>query len=209
MTATISDATTGDSNVVAAEFFIDIGVGTGHFFIGQAGTTGYGTAIIVSSPSPTVSVPVVISSTVFGKLKLGNHTLYIHGKDAAGNWGNLMSVVFTKNAQAAVKALPTAATYSAVAGSPASNPIAASSLPLQQGASVLGGDTLPESLVGNAGARPAAGMSARRSTSGELAAAVTAGKAKAARPSTMGPSPLGHSLGGLDDAALLALLGER
>ncbi len=86
LSATVSDAATGNDNVVAVEYFID-----------KAGTTGRGTAIAVSSPDPTVNVSATISSTVFGKLKLGKHTIYVHGEDAVGNWGKLVSVAFTKS----------------------------------------------------------------------------------------------------------------
>jgi predicted secreted protein len=88
VTATVSDAATGDSNVVAAEYFIDI-----------KGAAGKGTAIAIGSPSPTVGISFVLNSAAFAKLKPGKHTIYIHGKDAAGNWGKLVAVTFTKSAQ--------------------------------------------------------------------------------------------------------------
>ncbi len=105
LSATVSDATTGDNNVVAVEYFID-----------KAAAAGRGTAVAVTSPSPTVSVSAVLSSIAFGKLKPGKHTIYVHGEDAVGNWGKLVPVPFTKSksVQAAAIALPAASNATAV-----------------------------------------------------------------------------------------------
>ena len=86
VTATVCDAACGNSNVVAAEYFID-----------KAGTAGKGTSIPVGIAGPTVSVSGTVGSAVFAKLKLGNHKIFIHGKDAAGNWGTFASAPFTKS----------------------------------------------------------------------------------------------------------------
>jgi len=74
-----SDVATGNSNIVAAEGFIDtIGTtGTGFVFIANDG--------LFNSPSESgySDIPLV----VIGTLTVGNHTIYVHAKDAAGNWG--------------------------------------------------------------------------------------------------------------------------
>jgi hypothetical protein len=81
VTASFSDPLSGgaNSNVVAAEGFIDTVAanGTGFVFIATDGT--------FNSPAETgysdIPLPVVSA------LSAGNHTIYVHAKDAAGNWG--------------------------------------------------------------------------------------------------------------------------
>jgi len=89
LTATISDGGSGNSNIAAAEYFIDTGCGAG----------GSGTAMVADDgafdePSEAVrKLNLDISS-----LANGNHTFYVHGKDTApaGNWGGCGSVVLNK-----------------------------------------------------------------------------------------------------------------
>jgi hypothetical protein len=83
-TAIVDDSTTGNSNIQAAEYFIDtIGAdGTGAPMAAQDGTFD----------SPTENVTAVID---IAGLSLGLHTLYYHGQDAAGNWGGVQSVSFS------------------------------------------------------------------------------------------------------------------
>jgi len=77
LTASVSDVSTGNSNVTAAEYFID-----------SAGANGTGTAMIgtFGSPGP-ISVSETITGGTIGSLSTGNHTVYVHGLDSAGNWG--------------------------------------------------------------------------------------------------------------------------
>ena len=157
VTATVSDAMTGNSNVVAVEYFID-----------KSGTAGKGTAIPVPSPSPSVSVSAVLSLTAFGKLKLGNHKIYVHGKDAAGNWGKLVSVAFTKGAQAVASASPAAATNGVTAGPPASSAAAAFALRMSLG-TAQGTGSPAGSLVGDTGVADMAGGSSPQSKKAQLA----------------------------------------
>lgn len=74
VTATVSDATTGGGNVIAAEARLD--------FVGAAPVTLTGA---FGSPTATVTGPVGIAS--------GEHVIYVRGRDAAGNWGPWSSVL--------------------------------------------------------------------------------------------------------------------
>ena len=77
VSATVSDAGRGDSNVTAAEFFID-----------ATGANGSGTAMSGAFGAVTVNVSGVIAPALSG-----SHTVYVHGLDAAGNWGPFTSAV--------------------------------------------------------------------------------------------------------------------
>ncbi|RPJ27593.1 MAG: hypothetical protein EHM33_07495 [Chloroflexi bacterium] len=77
LSASVSDVSTGNSNVGAAEYFIDA---TG---AGGSGTPMTGT---FGSPGP-ITVSATISGVTLGSLSSGNHTVYAHGQDSAGNWG--------------------------------------------------------------------------------------------------------------------------
>ncbi|MCK4953004.1 hypothetical protein KAS14_04405, partial [Candidatus Bathyarchaeota archaeon] len=80
LTAQIADRTTGWSNIASAEYFIE-----------TPGANGSGTLMTAtdgSFDSPTEEVRAEINVATWG---LGNFTLYVHGKDASGNWGNLSS----------------------------------------------------------------------------------------------------------------------
>jgi len=77
LSASVSDVSTGNSNVTAAEYFVD-----------TTGANGSGAAMSGSFGSPgPVSVTATIPSGVVGTLSTGNHTVYVHGQDSAGNWG--------------------------------------------------------------------------------------------------------------------------
>lgn len=75
LTATVTDVTTGNSNVTAAEW--------------SHGSTpapaGTGTAMGGSFISPTVLVNATINSQ---NLNIGDEKIWVRGRDAAGNWGN-------------------------------------------------------------------------------------------------------------------------
>jgi hypothetical protein len=81
VSATVSDAGRGDSNVTAAEFFID-----------STGASGTGTAMTGAFGAVTVSVSGVIDPALSG-----SHTVYVHGLDAAGNWGPFQSAVISND----------------------------------------------------------------------------------------------------------------
>ena len=80
VSADFSDATTGGSNIAAAEGFIDtIGATeTGFTFVASDGSFN---SVTESGYS---DVPLVVISA----LSNGNHTIYVHARDAAGNWSD-------------------------------------------------------------------------------------------------------------------------
>jgi hypothetical protein len=85
LTADVSDLGLGDNNIIAAECFIDA-VGADGSGIGMAAVDG-----AYDSVDEAVTQSVDISA-----LDDGSHTLFVHGKDAYGNWGATDSVVLDK-----------------------------------------------------------------------------------------------------------------
>lgn len=99
VTTTVSDAGLGDSNILAAEYFID-----------TTGVPGSGTPMapqdIFDSPTEG-AVATIPAATVIG-LTSGNHTVYVRGQDDMGNWGPFnLSVLHVDNAGPATTALVT------------------------------------------------------------------------------------------------------
>jgi hypothetical protein len=83
--ASISDAAGGGSNIVAAEYFVD-----------AAGANGTGGGMVVPLTLNSVkTVYQLINLPFIQNLSQGQHTLFVHGKDAAGNWGSTSTVTFT------------------------------------------------------------------------------------------------------------------
>ncbi len=85
VTASFSDAATGGSNIAAAEGFLDtVGTtGTGYVFAASDGT--------FNSPSETGLYDIPLA--VIAPLSEGSHTIYVHAKDASGNWGGMSTTV--------------------------------------------------------------------------------------------------------------------
>ena len=87
VTANLDDTTTGVSNIVAAEGFIDlVGTptnGTGFVFVASDG--------LFNSQSETGYADIPL--TTINQLNNGDHTISVHGKDAAGNWGTTSSTI--------------------------------------------------------------------------------------------------------------------
>jgi hypothetical protein len=86
VTATENDAL---SNVAAAEYFID-----------GVGANGAGTAMSAadgSFNSGSEGVTATLTAAQFSTLLEGSHTIYVRGKDNAGNWGATQSVTFVKD----------------------------------------------------------------------------------------------------------------
>jgi len=81
LAASVSDATTGNANVTAAEFFVD-----------ATGAAGSGTAMTGAFVSPTEAVSGTVA---LGLLSSGSHAIYVHGQDALGNWGSFSSTSLT------------------------------------------------------------------------------------------------------------------
>ena len=82
ISAAASDVTTGNSNIASGEYFIDAG-----------GANGTGTVMTVSAPAPSANLNGTIAASVVAALTAGNHTIYVHAKDAGGTWGALVSTI--------------------------------------------------------------------------------------------------------------------
>ncbi len=89
LTANVSDSATGGSTIAAAEYFID-----------TTGTSGSGGAMAAIDGVFSSVIEGVTASVAVGGLPLGNYTLYVHGMDAAGNWGGFSSTVLNVTAAA-------------------------------------------------------------------------------------------------------------
>jgi FtsP/CotA-like multicopper oxidase with cupredoxin domain len=82
--ATGNDSASGGSDVIAAEYFID-----------TIGVTGTGTVLMPNAPSPIASLTGSISAATVNALSVGNHPVYVHSRDALGNWGGFASATLT------------------------------------------------------------------------------------------------------------------
>lgn len=79
----LSASITGSaSTVTAAEYFVD-----------TTGTAGAGLAMSGAFGSATVPVTASLSTAQLASLASGNHTIYVHGKDASNKWGPFSSAV--------------------------------------------------------------------------------------------------------------------
>ncbi|MEZ4866172.1 MAG: multicopper oxidase domain-containing protein [Caldilineaceae bacterium] len=74
--ATISDMGLGDATITAAEYFID-----------TVGSPGSGATMSGVPGGVTATVQATISAATLATLAAGNHTIYVEGMDANGNWG--------------------------------------------------------------------------------------------------------------------------
>ncbi|MCB9419938.1 MAG: multicopper oxidase domain-containing protein [Ardenticatenaceae bacterium] len=72
--ALINDVNSGNSDIAAAEYYID-------------STSGVATGMLGAFASPTEAVNGVILAADLSTLSSGEHTVYVHGQDSAGNWG--------------------------------------------------------------------------------------------------------------------------
>ena len=77
VSASVSDAASGASNVTAAEYRID----------SQGATPVAMAAVDGAFNSATEAVTANLSTATLAALASGNHTIYIRGQDSAGNWG--------------------------------------------------------------------------------------------------------------------------
>lgn len=82
LSATVSDAATGNAAVTAAEYFID-----------TIGINGAGTAMGGTFTGPTVNVNATLAPALLATLAGGNHTIYVHGRDSLNNWGAVNALV--------------------------------------------------------------------------------------------------------------------
>lgn len=97
ISATVSDITVGNSNIAGAEWS----------FGASPAPAGSGTAMSGTFTNPLVNVSVVAPANTFPG---GVATLWVRGRDAAGNWGNATSADIQVNSatDASEGALPTA-----------------------------------------------------------------------------------------------------
>jgi hypothetical protein len=86
ITATVDDTATGGNMIVEAEYFIDV-----------RGARGDGRAMDAAFDSETQTVTATLPAGAFGALKQGKHTIFVRGRDAAGNWGPFASATFVKD----------------------------------------------------------------------------------------------------------------
>lgn len=77
--ATVSDAGRGDANVTAAEYFLDA-------------TGGNGTGVAMTSTAAAGPTRAFTSAT---NALSGNHMVFVHGRDAQGNWGPFISLTIS------------------------------------------------------------------------------------------------------------------
>ena len=80
VTASASDVLTGNHNIMAAELFID-----------TTGTNGAGIAMTVAAAAPSATITGTIPAGTVAGLTPGNHVVYVHARDVAGNWGPRVS----------------------------------------------------------------------------------------------------------------------
>jgi hypothetical protein len=94
VTVTLTDSGASTSNIAAGEGFIDaIGAdGTGFILLPNDG--------VLNSTSETMFADIPL--TTIGQLADGAHTVYLHGKDAAGNWGATSTTTITVDKTAPV-----------------------------------------------------------------------------------------------------------
>ncbi|MCK5309907.1 MAG: Ig-like domain-containing protein, partial [Thermoplasmata archaeon] len=84
LTATVDDSTTGGSTITEAEYFVD-----------SVGADGSGIAMTASDGTfNAISEGVEVIIDVSGWAD-GTYTLYVHGRDSAGNWGATISIVLS------------------------------------------------------------------------------------------------------------------
>ena len=81
--ATGDDSTTGGSNIVAAEYFIDVV---------DPPTSTRGTSMTVNAAATIASLDATIPASVLNGLVGTTHTISIRSQDLPGNWGPLVSV---------------------------------------------------------------------------------------------------------------------
>jgi hypothetical protein len=82
LTATVDDTASGQNKVIASEYFVD-----------TTGANGTGASMSASDGYYDSPIEIVRAQIQASTLTVGNHTLYVHGKDAADNWGDFKSVI--------------------------------------------------------------------------------------------------------------------
>jgi hypothetical protein len=75
ISATADDSASGNNNIAAAEYFLD-----------STGPDGSGIAMTVATAAPVASVDGAIPAAVVDGLPEGTHQVWVHSRDANGNW---------------------------------------------------------------------------------------------------------------------------
>ncbi len=84
VTATGDDSATGGSTIAAAEYFVD-----------AVAADGSGSVMTVATAGPTSGLDATIPASTVNALADGDHPVWVHSKDSAGNWGVVVSAVLT------------------------------------------------------------------------------------------------------------------
>lgn len=87
ITATGDDSASGNSNIQAAEYFLDNQP--------QPADQGTGTPMVVNQAAPVASLDATITAAGVNGLTEGVHVIWIDSQDAQGNWGTPISVELT------------------------------------------------------------------------------------------------------------------
>ncbi|WP_461393516.1 hypothetical protein [Deferrisoma sp.] len=87
LTATVSDAIAGGSPLQGAEYFV-----------GPDPGEGLGTSMGPKDGAFDAVQEDVVATVASGTWAAGDHTVYVRGRDAAGNWGTVHAVVVTVTA---------------------------------------------------------------------------------------------------------------
>ena len=81
ISANANDTTTGSSIITAGEYFIN-----------NLGNAGTGTSMSAASATPNTTISATIPAVTISALSVGNRTIYIRARDAAGNWSTAVSI---------------------------------------------------------------------------------------------------------------------
>jgi hypothetical protein len=81
VSATGDDSASGNSNIQAAEYFID-----------TLGADGDGETMTVNQAAPIASLDATIPAGIVNGLDEGSHVVWIHAQDGQGNWGEAIAV---------------------------------------------------------------------------------------------------------------------
>ena len=93
VTSTFTDGSllTAGSNIAGAEGFIDVLGANGAGFVFTPSDGVWGPRVTSGTNQDTVFADIPLAT--IAALSDGNHTIYVHAKDAAGNWGAAVSTV--------------------------------------------------------------------------------------------------------------------
>ena len=84
-TAVVVSAPATDGGVVVSN------IGGGEFFIDTAGATGTGSAMTPAAASSNTTISGTIPAATVTGMTVGSHTIFVHAKDAAGNWSSTVT----------------------------------------------------------------------------------------------------------------------